>query len=393
MHAVPPRTPQDALPSRLEALLEELTDRHLAERLERVYRSAAQAIDRLSHLNIVKYEPTTVEPDGADLSLWETMAPALRDTLMDVNHLISVIREQFPAPERPADKDGGWRPPPASADERLAEEVEVVFHESAARLAKRVADLGERVRRPEVVSDRWALMTELQAFRLDFRARIGDMVYLTASAFEDVRREDVVPGYGIQVSAASALRAAVTELRRSLQGKLERAARTGPEGLPSLARQVEESLASFATMPASLTLRTREKQALVEKRAQLKELSHQPRLGDEELLGLLQPLLAQLERVAEELTHQVLTGHDRAVWAACGARLEQAAMHLYLGSHGAERVLLEAVERAGQLYGRSAAFDTFLRKCRKEQGEGMEDAQLRETLEQFRERLAALPFH
>jgi hypothetical protein len=385
--------PQDALPSRLESLLEALTDRHLAERLERVFRAAALAIDRLGYLNIVKYEPTTVEPDGADLSLWETMAPALRDTLMDVNHLISIIREEFPAPERPADTAGGWRPPPASADERLAEEVEVVLHQSAARLAQRVADLGERVRRPEVVSDRWALMTELQAFRLDFRARIGDMVYLTASAFEDVRREDVVPGHGLQVSAASGLRAAAMELRRSLQGKLERVARTGPDGLPTLARQLEESLAAFAVIPASLTMRTRDKQHMVELRARLRELSRQPRLEGEELLRLLQPLLTQLERVAEELTHQVLTGHDRAVWAACGARLEQAAMHLYLGSPGAERVLLEALERAGQLYGRSAAFDAFLRKCRKEQGEGMDDAQLRETLEMFRERLAALPFH
>ena len=393
MHAVPPRTPQDALPSRLEALLEALTDRHLAERLEQVYRSAALAIDRLGYLNIVKYEPTTVEPDGADLSLWETMAPAIRDTLMDVNHLTSVIRQQFPAPERPADKDGGWRPPPASADERLAAEVEVVFHESAARLARRVADLGERMRRPEVVSDRWALMTELQAFRLDFRARIGDLVYLTASAFEDVRREDVVPGHGLQVSAAAGLRAAAAELRRSLQGKLERVARTAADGLPMLARQLEESLGSFASMPASLTLRTRDKQQLVELRQRLRELSRQPRLEGEELLRLLQPLLAQLERVAEELTHQVLTGHDRAVWAACGARLEQASMHLYLGSPGAERVLLEALERAGQLYGRSATFDTFLRKCRKEHGQGLDDARLRETLELFRERLAALPFH
>jgi hypothetical protein len=33
-----------------------------------------------------------------------------------------------------------------------------------------------------------------------------------------------------------------------------------------------------------------------------------------------------------------------------------------LGSPGAERVLLEALERAGDLYGRSSAFDAFLRK-------------------------------
>lgn len=393
MLVVKPRMSQDALPLRLQALLDSLTDRHLAERMERVYRAAAVAIDQLGHLNIVKYEPTTSEPDGADLSLWETMAPAMGDTLMDVNHLIHVIREQFPAPERETGREGGWSPPPASADERLAQEVEIIFQACAERLARRVADLGERVRRPEVVTDRWALMTELQSFRLDFRSRIGDLVYLTAAALEDVGREEVVPGYALQMNAAVALRSAAVDLRRSLQGKLERVARTAPEGLPTLARQLEENLAAFATMPASLTMRTRDKRHLVELREQLREVASRPQAMGEELLRLLQPFLAVLERVAEELTNQVLTVHDRAVWAACGARLEQASMHLFLGSPGAERVLLQALERASELYGRSAAFDAFLRKSRRAPGQGLEDTELRETLEMFRERLATLPFH
>ncbi|MFL5345355.1 MAG: hypothetical protein ACJ8AT_11205 [Hyalangium sp.] len=389
-----PRTPPDSLPSRLQALLDALTDRHLAERLEHVYGAAAVAIDQLSHLNIVKYEPTTAEqPDGADLSLWETMAPALRDTLVDVNHLIAVIREQFPAPERSAGADSGWRPPPASADERLSQEVEAVFQKSAERLARRVAELGERVRRPEVVSDRWELMTELQTFRLDFRSRMGELVYLTASAFEDVRREEVIPGYGLQMSAAAALRAALADLRRSLQSKLERLPRTAPEAMPGFARQLAESLASFATMPATLTLRTRDKRLLVELRENLQRLAASTPLEGEAVLNRVQPSLTELDRVTDELTTQVLTGHDRAVWSSCGARLEQVSMHMDLGSPGAERVLLEALERASELYGRSATFDAFLRKNRRASGEGLEDAQVRETLELFRERLAGLPFH
>jgi hypothetical protein len=385
--------PQDALPLRLQELLDSLMNRHLAEQLEHVYRAAAGAIDRLGHLNIVKYEPAMAEPDGADLSLWETMAPALAETLGDVNHLIQVIRQQFPAPERTGSGDSGWRPPPASADERLSQEVEAVFQTSAERLGKRMSELGERVRRPEVVTDRWALMTELQSFRLDFRSRIGDLVYLTAASFADVRREEVVPGYGQQMSAAAALRSAAVDLRRSLQGKLERVARTAPEGLPALARQVEESLGSFSTMQASITMRTRDKRELVGLREQLRQLAGQPRIEGEELLSTMQPFLAVLERVAEELTTQVLMVQDRAMWASCGAKLEQASMHLLLGSPGAERVLLDALERAGELYGRSAAFDAFLRKYRRASGEGLDEAQLRETLEMFRERLAALPFH
>lgn len=217
------RLPQDALPARLESLLEALTDRHLADRMERVHRAATVAIDRLGHLSIAKYEPTSVEADGgADLSLWETMAPAIGDTLVGVNQLVSVVHQEFPPPSRPAGLgDGGWAPPPASSDERLAQEVEAVLHAIADRLARRVAGLGQQMCRPEVVTDRWTLMAELQAFRADFRVRIGDLVYLTASAFADVRREEVVPGYAHQVGSRGAERvlAEAVEAAGARQGR------------------------------------------------------------------------------------------------------------------------------------------------------------------------------
>ncbi|KFA89835.1 hypothetical protein [Archangium violaceum] len=387
-----PRAPQDTLPPRLKTLLEELTHRALASRLERVYRAAALAIDRLGHLNIVKYEPTTLEEtEGADLSLWETMAPAIRDTVMDVNALVSAIHEAFPSSVEAA-RDGAWEPPPAGVDERLSREVEVVLGACAGRLSRRVADLGQRVRRPEVVSDRWALMAELQSFRADFRAQMGDLVYLTAAAFADVRREDVVPGYQGQVAAAAALRGGVAELRRSLQSRLEKAATAPPREGPGLARRLEEMLAAFAGMNTSLTMKTRDKRLVVEVRERLRALASLPEVPAEELRTLVEPFLGELGRVGAELTQRTLTAHDRAVWAACGARLEQAAMHLFLGSPGAERVIREAVDVSGALYGRAPVFDAFLRKARLGLEQSVEEAELRETLEVFRERLAALPF-
>ncbi|WP_375770484.1 hypothetical protein NR798_06195 [Archangium gephyra] len=387
-----PRAPQDTLSPRLKVLLEELTYRELASRLERVYRAAAVAIDRLGHLNIVKYEPTTLEETaGADLSLWETMAPAIRDTVVDVNALVSAIHEAFPPPAEAA-REGAWEPPPAGVDERLEREVEVVLGACAGRLSRRVADLGQRVRRPEVVSDRWALMAELQSFRADFRAQIGDLVYLTAAAFADVRREDVVPGYQGQVTAAAVLRGAVAELRRSLQSRLEKAAASTPREVPGMARRLEEMLAAFAGMNASLTMKTRDKRLLVEQRERLRALASLPELPAGEFQSLMEPFLGELGRVGAELTQRTLAAHDRAVWAACGARLEQAAMHLFLGSPGAERVLREAVAVAEALYGRAPVFDAFLRKVRANLEQSFNDTELRETLEIFRERLAALPF-
>ncbi|CAM4539861.1 hypothetical protein MYXA107069_35165 [Myxococcus xanthus] len=379
---------------RLESLLEALTDRHLADRLERVHRAAAVAIDRLGHLSIAKYEPTSVEADGgADLSLWETMAPAIGDTLVGVNQLISAVHQEFPPPTRPVGLgDGGWAPPPASSDERLAQEVEAVLHAIADRLARRVAELGQQMRRPEVVSDRWTLMAELQSFRADFRVRIGDLVYLTASAFADVRREEVVPGYAHQLGARAALRAAAADLRRSLQGRLERAAKAEARARPSLARQVAESLSAFVSLPASVALRTPQKHQVLELRARLLDTATQSELAPDALPELVEPYLTTLDEQMEEVTRTWLVVHDRAMWATCGMKLEQADMHLTLGSRGAERVLAEAVEAAGALQGRSAPFDAFLRKARQEAGDGLDEAGARELLGRFRERLAALPF-
>lgn len=387
------RAPQDALPSRLEALLESLTDRHLADRLEQVHRAAAVAIDRLGHLSIAKYEPTTVESDGsADLALWETMAPAIGDTLVGVNQLVTAIHRQFPPPARPASSSGGWAPPPASSDERLSQEVEAVLHASAERLSKQVSELGQQMRRPEVVSDRWTLMAELQSFRADFRVRIGDLVYLTAAAFDHVRREDVVPGYVHQVGARAALRAAAADLRRSLQGRLERAAKAEPPSRPALARQVTESLAAFITLPASVALRTPQKHHILSLRSRIQDTAGRTELAADVLPALVEPFLAFLDEAMEEVTRAWLIVHDRGVWTSCGVKLEQAEMHLTLGSPGAARVLADAVDAAGALYGRSAPFDGFLRKARQEAAEGLDEASSRGLLERFRERLAALPF-
>jgi hypothetical protein len=376
------------LPPRLQALLANMTHRELAGKLERVYRAASLAIDRLSHLNIVKYEPTTVsETDGADLSLWETMAPAIRDTVVDVNALIGAIQETFPRPEQLA--EGEWVPPPPSLDARLALEVEVVLHASASRLSRRVADLGQRVRRPEVVSDRWALMAELQSFRSDFRAQIGDLVYLTAAALGDVRREEVVPGHAHQVSGLVALRRAAADLRRALASRMER---VEPGKAPALAQRLEEMLGAFISMPATAVLmKTRDKRRLVELREKLRGLVDWPTLEESELRELMEPFLKSLEQLPVELTQGPLAVHDRAMWTTCSARLEQATMHLFLGSPGTERMLREALTSAESLYGRSEGFDQFLRRARATAEQGFTDESMRELLEMFRDRLASLP--
>jgi hypothetical protein len=130
----------------------------------------------------------------------------------------------------------------------------------------------------------------------------------------------------------------------------------------------------------------------VELRERLKGAAGHKDVKAAEVVGWVEPVLKELERMGAEVTQSLLTVHDRAVWVACGARLEQATMHLFLESPGAERVLREAVKAAEALYGRSPAFDAFLRKARTNSEQSLSDSEVRETLEFFRERLASLPF-
>ncbi|RKH39234.1 hypothetical protein D7V93_40495, partial [Corallococcus llansteffanensis] len=92
MSAAAENPPPASLTPRLEEILQSLPDRAFAARLRAVYLAAAQAILRLSDLDLVKYETPVVDA-SPDLSLWEEMAPVIRDTVMDVNALLNVIRE------------------------------------------------------------------------------------------------------------------------------------------------------------------------------------------------------------------------------------------------------------------------------------------------------------
>ena len=180
------------LSARLVQVLDAIPDRAFAGRLRKVYLAAAQAIARLGDMDLLQYETTTVE-GAPDLSLWEEMAPVIRDTVVDVNALLSVVREEFPAAPAgglaetimQAIEEAGPLPE-GTINFRRANEAERTLQAITQQLAQQITQLGERMRSPAVVSDRWNLLADLQAFRSRFREMIGDLVYLSASAFGEL---------------------------------------------------------------------------------------------------------------------------------------------------------------------------------------------------------------
>src|SRR5688572_12265375 len=91
-----PKPPPPTLPRPLEGALARVLEPRLARKLREVCLAAATAIERLSNIDLRKHEPTHFSPGSADLSLWEEMAPVVRDTLVHVNRLLAAMRGQFP---------------------------------------------------------------------------------------------------------------------------------------------------------------------------------------------------------------------------------------------------------------------------------------------------------
>ena len=383
----PPST--EALAPGLRQVLDAIQDRTFAARLRKVYLAAAHTVSRLSDIDLVRYETTSVD-EAPDLSLWEEMAPVIRDTVMDVNALLQVIREHFPqnveggladVVERAVNEKVG----PTKPDDAVA-----VLHAEMAQLALQVTELGEGMRKPEVVSDRWNLLSEIQRFRTRFRQEIGTLVYESASVFADVHPKDVVPGYLEDVSSAVSIRATASDLVRVVDARIEKIHEAEPEDTQWHAQQLEKELDLFGKTPAYRALRAQDKRAIVEFRGRLGQMAANPTQKPqlEEAVGPFGQLVRGLLQVNNRA---ILQQHDREVVAACGVKLEQADQAIQDSPGAAAALLSEGVLSAQGLYGRDPQLDAFLRKVRKSPLTVLPPEELHGVLEQFRSLLAGMP--
>jgi hypothetical protein len=369
--------PPALLAPRLEQILQSLPDQAFAGRLRKVYSAAAQAVARLSDMDLVKYETETTET-GADLSLWEEMAPVIRDTVMDVNALLNVIREQVQMP-----------PQEAAADAK-ARDVSAALREGMTQMAQQITQLGEAMRNPSVVSDRWTLLAEVQRFRSTFREHIGNLVFTTSSTFADVARKDVVPGYEAEVKAAMTVRAIVADLGRILAVRLAKVRDATPEDVQGNAQQLQNELDAFGRTAAYRGLRAQDKRHIIELRGKVGPLAAMPSPSKDELLAVVEQLEALVRSLAAVNQRQVLITNDREVCAACAVRLERSMGLVDSDPASAARLLAEAAVYAQSLYGRETNLDAFLRKARKTQLATLTGPELRATLEQLQGLLARL---
>nr|WP_201768922.1 hypothetical protein [Myxococcus stipitatus] len=373
--------PQTSLTPRLEELLQAHSDGAFAGRLRKVYAAAAQAIGRLSDMDLVKYE-TPVVDSSPDLSLWEEMAPVIRDTVMDVNALLNVIREQFPA--QPAANVADL------VNSGRAREPAMMLHDAMTQLAQGVTQLGEAMRNPSVVSDRWTLLAEIQRFRARFREQVSNLVFETASSFGEVTRAQVVPGHEAEVKAAVTVRAITADLGRILSARLNKVRDAEPEDVQWNAQQLQTEMDAFGRTAAYRNLRAQDKRHIVEMRAEVGRLAILSNPVRADLLKVVGELEAFVRGLAAVNQRQILIIHDREVWAACGVTLERGLSLVDSDEPVAAKMLAEAATRAQSLYGRASDMDAFLRKARKQPLAQLTGPELRVTIEIFQGLLAQL---
>jgi hypothetical protein len=378
-----------ALSPKLEELLRALSDRPFAERLRKVYLAAGQAISRLSDLDLLRYE-TAHTDDSPDLSLWEEMAPVIRDTVVDVNVLLNVIREQFVVQPVGSMPGAAKAPLAASVEARRAKDAAELLQGWMQQLAMGVTQLGETMRNPAVVSDRWMLLAEIQRLRALFREQIANLVFESASAFEPVRREQVVPGHEEEVRAAVMVRALVADLARIIASRVTKVREAEPEDVQWNAQQMQTELDAFGRTAAYRHLRAQDKRKVIEVRARVGKLAIQNSPAQEELVAVVEELDGFVRALSNVNQRQILITHDREVVAACGARLERALALSDSEPAGAAKSLAEVAASAQSLYGREPQLDAFLRKARKAPLAQLTGAELRAALGQLQKLLAPL---
>jgi hypothetical protein len=362
-----------------------------AARLREVCLGAAYTLDRLTDMDLLRYE-SPVTAGSADLATWEEMAPVVASTLLEVNAFVGVVRQQL---ERA--QDSGQGDLAALVDATVAElggdarqRLDEVFRASIARLSEQVQALGAKVREPSIVSDRWNLLAEVQAARNRFREEIGTVVFEGVSLFSDVEREEVVPGHAQEVQGAVTVRASVADLRRVLEARGDKVRVAEPEDVQWHAQQLEKEMDAFGRTAAYRALRAQDKRRIIEYRHQLRTLARERLPGKAEVIALCLQFLSFVQGLAVVNQRALLVQHDREIWARSGVKLEQAGSLVEKDPGAAALALAEAADLAVGLYGRNEALDEFLRQSRKRSLALLASADLRGAAEDFRTLLAAL---
>ena len=369
----------------------------LRERAVRLMLGSAAAVLKLADLDLVRHEADE-EQGGHTLALWEELAPVMGSTVGLVNERIALATAEFPPPpeadpiDNIDDAFGPERADEAPVDEGpQSTEVEIARLVAAvcSGMRRDVAQLGDRLRSPQVVSDPWMLIGELLEFRGRVRAGLGELIYQVCSFVAEVDRQDVVPGYAADVETGIIVRQATSNLAFLFRGHTKRIGASGDDRITAGLQDALKDLHAYSRTRALPYLRTSDKRIFLETRATLYQLLKSSPPKSREIKNAVENLARFLDSMSVVSRRENLRLHDRAQLANAGRHLEAAQFNL-LRPEIARAELGEAVHASGRLYGRDVQLDAYLRAQRHFPVDWLHDPEIAIEIERFGALLAGI---
>jgi hypothetical protein len=340
----------------------------LRERVTRLLLTAAEAVLKLSDLDLVRHE-SNEEQGGHTLALWEELAPVMGSTVQHVNELIDDASLEFPPPPETDTEDNldeAFGPAKQEGDreeeepQTLEEEVAKLVSAVCGGMRRDVKGLGERLRNPQVMSDPWMLISDLLEFRGRVRGALGELIYQVASFVAEVDREDVVPGYLAELESGIIVRQATSNLAFLFRGHTKRVGAASDDRILPGLQDALKDLHSFSRTRALPALRTSDKRIFLETRATLYRLLKQSPPQTREIKQSVENLARFLDSMSVVSRREALRLHDRAQLAKVGRHLELAQSNV-AEPEIARRELAAGLQAALRLYGRDVQLDAYLR--------------------------------
>lgn len=379
----------------LQKLLGQLQDGDFALRLGAVYAACTRALGALHDLDLSRFERSAVR-GAQDVTLWDELGPLIRGTLDEVNAVLQELQSHFPLSATravPAALAEAIETPgalsPAQVQSLRTAEAERHVRSVETLLAFEVSRMGDRLRNPSQLPDRWTVLADIQAFRARFRLLVIDLVHGSARVFAPLARQEVIPGQAEELRDALLLRDHLADLNRAAWSHYEAFEREGGEPLPHLL-QLRGDVETFERTRAWTFLRAQDKRALLESQAELERLISHPDLPRDEAVSFLRRNALVTETFLRVNHRENLLAHDRALRARVLARLAAVEGLFMQSAPHAGVALAEAVLQAQPLYGRDPLMDLFLHGARARALASLPPATQSGELAKFRELLSAL---
>ena len=366
----------DLLGKKATAVISSIQDDAARERVLRAVLICDDALEVVDSLDLAPYE--LMDDGGADLSVWEALAPDVRNVLVAANGAGAQLAELFPSAGPPTstldvdfdlalDDDGL----PAPIRDRREAEIDEIVHAPAEAVGTSIASLaamlqhdfvqfGQRLRNPQVTLNRWFLLGELQELRMKCLQCLEAVVATILSAYTDEDLTTVMPRYATAARRAIDLRGQVVDLSHDVDRLNQALARATVEQASAIRHALTMRFNEFAEHSAAEHLRPQDKRAIIDFRRRLGSFSDRA----EDLPGLklaVEGISKFLEVMRAINEREVLITSDRS-------RLQTIRMLLE-----SEVDLEELRGLLDDVYGRWPTLDELIRSCRKKRFPQPED--------------------